>query len=272
MLGGAPHVTRPRISQAFLDQHRRDRLVTGLAHCIVDKGYRATTVTDVVAATRVARNTFYDCFGSKEAAGRHLLELVCPALDVEKQQGSVFVLTLEIAARLKLDDQIGASSLIADAELLLDRAVVVEPIEAEGTEDDPALAQLPPGRHGLPREFVTENQRRRLLAGTARAVYQSGYEKATIADITRHAAISRRTFYEHFGGKDEAVRALVEQAEHECGGPSASLNIASGLGSLWAEIVAAAFAGDEVGSTERRRGGQAVTGILAARLELKAAA
>jgi AcrR family transcriptional regulator len=79
---------------------------------------------------------------------------------------------------------------------------------AEGAEDyPPELARLPPGRHGLPREFVTHNQRERLIAGIAEAVAEYGYSGTTIAHITRAAAVSRRTFYEHFSSKDECFVA-----------------------------------------------------------------
>ena len=74
----------------------------------------------------------------------------------------------------------------------------------------PELARLPPGRHGLPREFVTHNQRERLIAGLAEAVAENGYSGTTIAHITRAAAVSRRTFYEHFSSKDECFVAAYE--------------------------------------------------------------
>lgn len=78
---------------------------------------------------------------------------------------------------------------------------VDQPVESP--EFPPELARLPPGRHGLPREFVSRNQRERLIAGLAEAVAENGYAGTTIAHITRHAAVSRRTFYEHFNSKDE---------------------------------------------------------------------
>lgn len=80
----------------------------------------------------------------------------------------------------------------------------------EAGEYPPELARLPPGRHGLPREFVARNQRERLIAGLAEAVAQNGYSGTTIAHITRHAAVSRRTFYEHFSSKDECFVAAYE--------------------------------------------------------------
>jgi AcrR family transcriptional regulator len=80
----------------------------------------------------------------------------------------------------------------------------------EPPEYPPELARLPPGRHGLPREFVARNQRERLIAGLAEAVAENGYAGTTIAHITRHAAVSRRTFYEHFNSKDECFVAAYD--------------------------------------------------------------
>jgi AcrR family transcriptional regulator len=103
--------------------------------------------------------------------------------------------------------------------------VSFDPADAPA-EYPPELSRLPPGRHGLPRDFVVHNQRERLIAGLAEAVAEKGYGGTTIADITRHAAVSRRTFYEHFEGKDECfvaafdtvteqLRAEVEEAYKE---------------------------------------------------------
>jgi AcrR family transcriptional regulator len=82
-------------------------------------------------------------------------------------------------------------------------------------EYPPELSRLPPGRHGLPRDFVVHNQRERLIAGLAEAIAEKGYGGTTIADITRHAAVSRRTFYEHFDGKDECFVAAFDSATEQ---------------------------------------------------------
>ena len=81
---------------------------------------------------------------------------------------------------------------------------------AQAADFPPELARLPPGRHGLPREFVAHNQRERLIAGLAEAIAENGYTGTTIAHITRNAAVSRRTFYEHFASKDECFVAAYE--------------------------------------------------------------
>jgi AcrR family transcriptional regulator len=87
-------------------------------------------------------------------------------------------------------------------------------VEAAG-EYPPELARLPPGRHGLPREFVAHNQRERLIAGLGEAIAENGYAGTTIAHITRHAAVSRRTFYEHFASKDECFIAAYDTVMRE---------------------------------------------------------
>ena len=52
----------------------------------------------------------------------------------------------------------------------------------------------------------------RLLQGMAHAVAAKGYAETTIADIVREAAVSRRTFYEHFSTKTECLIALYQTA------------------------------------------------------------
>jgi AcrR family transcriptional regulator len=72
------------------------------------------------------------------------------------------------------------------------------------------LVQLPPGRHGLPRDFVERNQRERLIVGAVEAIAEVGVEKVIVADIVRNAQVSRRTFYEHFANKEECIEAVHE--------------------------------------------------------------
>jgi AcrR family transcriptional regulator len=75
---------------------------------------------------------------------------------------------------------------------------------------EPALARLPRGRHGLPREFVEHNHRNRLLAGAIEAVSKEGYLACTVADITYAAEVSRGTFYHHFDDKQSCFLAAYD--------------------------------------------------------------
>ena len=84
-----------------------------------------------------------------------------------------------------------------------------------GDEAALRLARLPPGRHGLPREFVTRNQRDRLAAGTIAVVAERGLNEATITQICAAAGVSRRTFYTYFSSKEACFfAAYATIAEH----------------------------------------------------------
>ncbi|HEX6360986.1 TetR/AcrR family transcriptional regulator [Actinophytocola sp.] len=54
--------------------------------------------------------------------------------------------------------------------------------------------------------------RQRLLDGLAESIVEIGYLDTTVADIVRRARTSRRTFYEHFAGKEECFVALLTEA------------------------------------------------------------
>ncbi|HEV2708384.1 MAG TPA: TetR/AcrR family transcriptional regulator [Pyrinomonadaceae bacterium] len=53
-----------------------------------------------------------------------------------------------------------------------------------------------------------DEYRDRLLEGMAAALGEKGFAEVTIADIARHARVSRRTFYEHFDTKQDCLLAL----------------------------------------------------------------
>src|SRR5947208_17159935 len=64
--------------------------------------------------------------------------------------------------------------------------------------------QLPPGRHGLTRQFVASNQRERILDAVADVVSFAGYTAMSVEDIIATAGVSRRTFYDNFTSKEDA--------------------------------------------------------------------
>jgi AcrR family transcriptional regulator len=59
------------------------------------------------------------------------------------------------------------------------------------------------------------DHRRRLLEAMSQTVARKGWAETTIADLAAHARVSRRTFYEHFTGKDECLIALYEVASDQ---------------------------------------------------------
>ena len=56
------------------------------------------------------------------------------------------------------------------------------------------------------------NLRRRLAAGLAESIAQRGYQRTTVRHIIASSGISRRAFYEHFGGKTEAFIGAHSEA------------------------------------------------------------
>src|SRR6188474_3891549 len=78
-----------------------------------------------------------------------------------------------------------------------------------------ASPRLPAGRHGLPREFIVQNQRERIITALVDTVAERGYNATTVAHVTKAASVSRRTFYEHFADKEACFLAAYEMvADH----------------------------------------------------------
>jgi AcrR family transcriptional regulator len=63
---------------AVTDAHRRARILLALASCMAEKGYRATTISDIARVGRVSKTVVYAHFRDKEEC---LLELVSRATD-----------------------------------------------------------------------------------------------------------------------------------------------------------------------------------------------
>jgi AcrR family transcriptional regulator len=51
--------------------------------------------------------------------------------------------------------------------------------------------------------------RQRLLDGLAASIGERGYHASTVADVVRYARTSKRTFYDHFAGKQECFLELL---------------------------------------------------------------
>jgi AcrR family transcriptional regulator len=57
---------RQQLPREFITRHQRARIISALAEETARQGYRAVTVADIVKRAGIARNTFYENFGSKE--------------------------------------------------------------------------------------------------------------------------------------------------------------------------------------------------------------
>lgn len=62
----------------------------------------------------------------------------------------------------------------------------------------------------VPVDIGARSQRERILAAMAKSCAEKTFVDATIADIVRHAGVSRATFYKHFENKRECFEATVE--------------------------------------------------------------
>jgi AcrR family transcriptional regulator len=64
----------------------------------------------------------------------------------------------------------------------------------------------------LPREFIAQHQRARIIGALAEETFEQGYQQVTVADIVRRAGTARNTFYENFRSKEDCFLATQEFA------------------------------------------------------------
>jgi AcrR family transcriptional regulator/DNA-binding MarR family transcriptional regulator len=74
------------------------------------------------------------------------------------------------------------------------------------------LERLRPGRDSLSRDKVDGIQRARILSAMAVVVSEQGLAGATVANVVARAGVSRRTFYELFGDREECFVAAFDHA------------------------------------------------------------
>jgi AcrR family transcriptional regulator len=78
-----------------------------------------------------------------------------------------------------------------------------------------AVERLPRGRHRLSRAEVESHQRERIIGAMITVAGTKGYGSTTIRDITRHARVSRDTFYEQFAHKEDCFLAAYDTITRE---------------------------------------------------------
>jgi AcrR family transcriptional regulator len=72
-----------------------------------------------------------------------------------------------------------------------------------------------PARPALPREFVAEHKRRRMMDAMAELSAERGYGATKIADVVSRAGVARKTLYDNFAGKEELFLAAFETSVTE---------------------------------------------------------
>ncbi|MBB4664460.1 TetR/AcrR family transcriptional regulator [Conexibacter arvalis] len=83
-----------------------------------------------------------------------------------------------------------------------------------------------------------EGARERLVCGMNAAVAEKGYGPTTIADVVRHARVSKRTFYEQFDDKQACFLAAYDAAaDHVLGAMEAAAAASAAAGEPWQQRV-----------------------------------
>jgi AcrR family transcriptional regulator len=140
------------------------------------------------------------------------------------------------------------------------------------------LSKLPPGRHLIPRELVSQNQRERMLLATAELVAERGYQKTTIELIAKTARVALVTFYEHFDDREECFLAAFDESVEAAGAAFGELlddgqpwpeQIAVGL-DVFLEMVVAEPARAKLCLVESQAAGSAAMARYQAMLEMVA--
>jgi AcrR family transcriptional regulator len=119
------------LSREQILESQRERLLAAMAHEVSARGYRATTITEVVKFAKVSTRDFYELFGSKEecflaafdAVHDHLTELITAATATEADWPNQVIAALRAAldffaaepdlARLCLLESVSATPTIA---------------------------------------------------------------------------------------------------------------------------------------------------------------
>jgi AcrR family transcriptional regulator len=119
------------LSREQILESQRERLLAAMAHEVAARGYRATTITEVVKAASVSTRDFYELFDSKEecflaafdAVYGHLADLISSAAESESDWDRQVIAALRAAldfftsepdlARLCLLESVSATPKIA---------------------------------------------------------------------------------------------------------------------------------------------------------------
>jgi AcrR family transcriptional regulator len=105
-----------------------------------------------------------------------------------------------------------------------------------------ADGRFPAGVRTLPPDLVRAVQRERILAAMVGTVTEIGYRALTVQDVLSRAGVSRPTFYEQFGDKEDCFLAAFDAATErlrerlgpavEAAGPSWRDRLRAGLAEL----------------------------------------
>jgi AcrR family transcriptional regulator len=164
----------------------RGRLLDGLAQSIVERGYRATTVADVVRHAKTSKRTFYDEFASKEECFVELLR--------SNNADLIAHITAAVDPAATPDDQVRAA-VGAYVEHIESRPAIT----LSWIREAPALGDLARPLNRLAMQQLTD-----MLVGIS---VSPGFQNAGLEPVTRPIALIL------LGGLRELTALLVEDAQ-----------------------------------------------------------
>jgi AcrR family transcriptional regulator len=263
------------------ERNHRERLFAATVAIVVEKGYDATRVADLVKLAGISRSAFYRQFADKrECFLATVEELVQPTFEAvisraeeappgePRMRRSIEALLEVIASQpaaskacfveiyaagpeavavierttdrvesfaIELFDQIpgregmppqlvramiGGLQKVIHKRLYRDEEASLVDLAGPLTTwwlsypPPPGPLQAPRRRAKRPRPFeerqAVTNPADRVLRALAAVVAEKGYPDVTVAEIVERASTSQRTFYEHFGNKEEALLAALD--------------------------------------------------------------
>ena len=164
----------------------RGRLLDGLADSIAERGYRATTVADVVRSAKTSKRTFYDEFATKEECFIELLRT--------NNDDMIAGITSALDPTAPPDDQVRAAVGAYVAHIESRPAITLSWIR-----EAPALGDLARPLNRLAMQHLTD-----MLVGIS---VSPGFQDAGLEPISRELALIL------LGGLRELTALLVEDAQ-----------------------------------------------------------
>ena len=167
----------------LLPQGLRDRVLDGLAASIGERGYRDTTVADIVRHARTSKRTFYEQFASKEAC---LIELL-------RRNNEDLIASIQAAVDPEADWQ---QQIRQAAEAYVDHIGSRPAITLSWIREAPALGVVAQPLNRLAMEALTD-----MLVNLTDS---PGFRRADLAPISRPLALIL------LGGLRELTALFVE--------------------------------------------------------------
>ena len=164
----------------------RRRLLDGLADSIAERGYRATTVADVVRYAKTSKRTFYDEFASKEECFVELL--------AANNDDLITGITAAVDPHATPEHQVGAA-----VGAYVDHIESRPAITLSWIREAPALGDLARPLNRLAMQHLTD-----MLVGIS---LSPGFEHAGLQPISRPLALIL------LGGLRELTALLVEDGQ-----------------------------------------------------------